>query len=138
MSHNAYRMLLFRAQAASRPKLILAYHEIVRGGPGNRLFKCGGRPNQSHELTQPASRNCTAGGILRLILPCHKLEIGLVLLDISHIRNPKEVYLGRAHHIHYYGSTASFFRIQNVVEEPLWIIYPIGGNYPKFFPHEEA
>jgi hypothetical protein len=34
MSHNAYRMLLFRAPAASGPNFFLAYHEIVRGEPG--------------------------------------------------------------------------------------------------------
>lgn len=36
---------------------------------------CGGRPNQSHELTQPASKSCVEGGTLRLALPCQRPEI---------------------------------------------------------------
>lgn len=36
MSQNAYRRMLFRAQAASGPKLVLAYHKIIRG-IGSRL-----------------------------------------------------------------------------------------------------
>lgn len=31
VSHNADKMLPFRTQAASRPELVLAYHEIYRG-----------------------------------------------------------------------------------------------------------
>lgn len=46
MSHNADKMLLFRAQAASGPELVLAYHEIVRGesevASANAV---GGQPN---------------------------------------------------------------------------------------------
>lgn len=70
MSHNAYRRKLFMAQAASGPKLILAYHEIYRGF-GSRL--CNMR-----STTKPISRADTA--YIEIVHPRRHAETGPPLL----------------------------------------------------------
>lgn len=92
MSHNAYRRMLFRAEAASGPKLFFAYHQIIRG-VGSRLCNtwC---TTQSILLADTAyteilcRRRQTETGA-----PLSSTEIDVALVDFSRPEAPKRWFV---------------------------------------------